>query len=286
MTVHRCAAAFAAVLVTSCFNPRPQPGVGCDPEGRCPPNQICGSDFRCHPIGSPEIDAPPPHDSMQLPSDAMPVGCQDDIDCQNPPACATRGMCNLTTHTCLFGAVDCSSMNDECNMGICSLITGLCIKQSARQGMDCGQILACTVDVCGDFADPVCDSTGTQTQTCTRYTCQSGMCMGNTTSETLPCTRPTNNDAPCGSMTTVVTCGPCMGATGCALDGIQDCMRTTPTCQGDNCQDVSVGFTQMCSKFAVGAFCRTGALCPSGDPRLLCCSEDHTCSVSCPDSTC
>jgi hypothetical protein len=287
MTIHRCAAAaFTMVLVMSCFNPRPQPGIGCDPEGRCPPNQICSTDFRCHPIGGPEIDASPPPDSMQPPPDATPVGCQDDIDCQNPPACATRGTCNLTSHTCVFGTLDCSSMDDPCNVGVCSQSTGECIKRSARQGLSCGQDSDCVVDACGGFADAVCDSTGTQTQTCTRYTCQSGTCTGGTSSETLPCTRPKNEGAPCGSMMTVVTCDPCIGATGCALDGTQDCRSTTPVCQGDSCQDVSTSSTQMCSRIQVGGLCRQGALCPSGDPRLLCCAANHTCSVSCPESTC
>jgi hypothetical protein len=225
-------------------------------------------------------------DAQGLP-DAAPVGCQGDGDCQQPPdACSTAGTCNLATHTCSFGAIDCSSAGDDCNDGVCDVHAGGCVQRPARQGAVCGAGNLCgPFGACGGFSG-TCDSTGTQSRSCTQNTCQAGACTSSQYTDTQACSRNTDGTT-CGS-TAVSNCGACTGSTenGCALDGHHTCTCAAMVCMSDTCQTVTTSCVLGgCSTLMPGDQCG-GRQCGVNPPKFLdlCCSTDHQCSTAC--STC
>jgi hypothetical protein len=287
-TWRRCVALLA--VVAGCYNPRFREDLACGPDGECPEGQACGPDSRCHPPGSFPIDAPQgmldafqtTPDTSLPPIDAVPVGCQSNADCQNPPdACASPGTCNLTTGVCAFGAVDCSHLNDSCNAGTCDVAAGGCVKRPVPNGMTCGQ------DACGPFGDcvidtgDVCDSTGAVSRSCTRFTCQAGMCTSNGYVDTQPCSIPTDG-RPCGQ-SSVTNCGACSGSSeaGCAFDGQQTCTCTDRACMNDTCQATSSSCIQTgCAVLSEGTLCNIFSnQCFPGD--LFICCVAGTCGAPC-----
>ncbi len=67
--------------------------------------------------------------------------CDDGDSCTENDSCA-EGACGGT-------AVDCSGLNDECNVGQCNGVTGLCEPQPVNEGGGCNDGLFCTVgDTC------------------------------------------------------------------------------------------------------------------------------------------
>jgi hypothetical protein len=281
-------ASLTLVLVVGCFDPRFKNGIACDQSGRCPAGQTCRTDGRCHTGDGPPIDAPKiPADAMPDAPDETPVGCQRDADCETPPnLCARPGTCDFASHTCVFGKVECSGMDDDCNVGVCNMATGDCVKQAAREAGACGAVLECgAFGACGGFSetDP-CDSSGSQSRSCTRSACQAGACIGTGVTDTQNCTRNTE-DMRCNDPT-MTDCGGCLEASqsGCALDGHQSCTCTDFRCKSSTCQafPTSCVNESHCSLKDVGDVCRRlTTLCPSNDPDVVCCSAAHTCSMHC-----
>lgn len=264
-------------LVSGCFNPKFKEQLACGANGECPPGRTCGADMMCH-AGDASVDVMP---------DAPPVACNVDADCLNAPdACTVNGVCDTTQHLCVYQPRDCSAMADECNDGGCDAQAG-CVKVPANENLACGQGNVCgTFGACGSFSS-TCDSSGTQSRTCTMYTCQAGACTGNQYNDSQTCSRVTNGTS-CGS-NTFGSCGACYGSTnnGCAANGMQDCTCTTPTCMSDTCMNLQSTCTQQtnCKTRLAGELCgATTAGCPAGTIKDLCCSTTGACSTSC--STC
>jgi hypothetical protein len=251
----------AIALAAGCYNPQFKNGIACDPTSACPSGLTCGADNKCHPPGfevmidAPTvtpIDAPTvtPIDATAdapggLDVDAPPqidaaiVGCTSNSDCATPPTpCTVAGTCNLTTHECAFPAKDCSSLNDQCNQGICEAATGNCVKSPANSGFACGPNTVCDAfGPCGGF-DPgnQCDSTGVKSRTCTVFSCQSGACTGTPHVENQDCIVSTNGN-PCGSQVPVITnCSNCNYGSVCGETAPpRTCTCTTPVCMNDSC---------------------------------------------------
>ena len=68
-------------------------------------------------------------------------GCDDDDLCTTPDTC-TNGVCGGTP-------IDCSVLDDQCNVGVCDGATGLCIADPINEGLPCDDLLQCTeLDTC------------------------------------------------------------------------------------------------------------------------------------------
>jgi hypothetical protein len=268
-----------AILMAGCFNPKFRDGVACD-QGKCPSGLTCGADDRCHAGDHPIFDAPP-STSDAMP-DTMQVGCQRDEDCRDPSdLCVMAAVCSAS-HVCVVVKKDCSSLDDACNDGLCNPSTGVCEPMAAHQGAACGPVNQCgAFDDC-NFASE-CATTGTQSQSCTRYTCQTGSCMGESYVVTQPCSRITDR-MPCGQKHTVTGCTACTGSSeqGCAVDGQQTCTCTDMACMAGTCQSTSNSCMQFCSRLQPGDVCRVvpKGCGPTAD-RPICCSDNHRCTADC-----
>ena len=276
-------ATVAAVAASGCYNPSYKEGIACGAGDTCPAGLTCVAS-RCTAPG--KIDAPQaPADSAvvdaampdaAMPDAAMPdaaaVGCQGDGECARPPdACSTRGTCNLGTHTCVFGAVDCSAMTDGCNDGVCNPSVG-CVKRPAREGNDCGSGTTCTPFGSCDYTD-VCDSSAVQSRVCSDNKCQGGTCTNSSRVEMLPCTRNTAGTS-CG-LTVFNSCSSCSGSSenGCAPDGHQTCTCIDQVCISDVCQSSTSTCQQACAQLGEGELCMLDPdSCGGGQSRRICCS--------------
>jgi hypothetical protein len=277
MTLHPLVVAAAlATSLAGCFNPNPRPNLLCGPADSCPPGMTCGIDGVCH-TGDAGFDA---STSIDAQIDAPPVACQGDQECQTPPdRCSTAGTCNLTSHTCQFGSVDCSSMNNECNLGVCDLGTGACVTTVRNEGNTCGAGTSCgPFGVCGDFSS-VCDGSGTQTRSCTDHTCRAGSCVASSRDEMATCVRSTNG-VTCDSPTETA-CNTCGGfADMCDNTGTHSCTCTTFACQSETCVPTSTSCTVGCTRNTNGTTCM-----PSTKTCNACAYSDQ-CDEDAPQASC
>jgi hypothetical protein len=271
--------AVCGLLVTGCFDPTFKEGLACGPAGECPSGRTCrdgvcqaGAGAAAHdaPVGVgadaalQEVDAPlDPSDAGAIDAplaaaDAPPTGCVNDPDC--------------------------ASLTDECGVGACNRVTGDCVKLPANGGAECGEVQTCgELGACGGF-DHDCDSTGTQSRTCTAFTCQSGACTGAEFTDIQTCTVATENRS-CGD-NTVSGCGACGGFDPvdlCDETGTMSCTCTSPVCRSDVCTNVMTSCSRPCTRNTDGEVCGvTDVGCPRLTVRDLCCS-DGRCTVGCGD---
>jgi hypothetical protein len=88
---------------------------------------------------------------------AAALACTDDAECDDGIACNGAEFCNLGMATCESGMpVDCSSLDDQCNVGTCNEPLGNCTPSPAENGTECDDGVTCSI------AD----------------TCQNGTCVG------------------------------------------------------------------------------------------------------------
>ncbi|MCH8963538.1 MAG: hypothetical protein IIB58_01145 [Planctomycetes bacterium] len=85
--------------------------------------------------------------------------CQTDDQCDDGQACNGSEICN-PAEGCQAGAdVDCSDLDDQCNVGVCTEPDGDCVQEPANEGGDCSDDNICTTgDACaggGCVGDPV-----------------------------------------------------------------------------------------------------------------------------------
>lgn len=252
-------AALPLAIVASCTKPLPLEGHPCP----CVPGYSCDERYQI----CVRDDAIP---GDALVPDAAPVSCQSNDDCQQPPdVCSLPGTCNLGTHICVFGAVDCAAMTDGCNDGVCNPSVG-CVKRPAREASDCGSGTTCTPFGSCDYTD-VCDSSAVQSRVCSDNKCQSGTCTNSSRVEMLPCTRNTAG-MPCGT-TVFNNCSLCTGSSenGCASDGSQTCTCVAQICISDVCQPSTSTCQHACAQLDDGYICAIDPdSCGNGDLRLCC----------------
>jgi hypothetical protein len=235
----------ATLVSAGCYNPTFKSEIACGAGDTCPPGTTCGTDSKCHESGTPIPDAPISDDAQladdarlpdaqipDAPIDAKPVQCSADPDCATPPdLCSKAGTCDLVAHACVFPAVDCTAMNDECNHGVCQAATGTCARMPANQDQSCGQ-----GTVCGGFGN--CNATsgacgnGMQFRSCTTHTCQAGTCASGNTTDSRSCS---TDGLSCG--TAVITCDDtrCGGAANMSCAGTEPCTETDQVCSAQAC---------------------------------------------------
>lgn len=82
--------------------------------------------------------------------DQSKCGCAKDADCNDGNACNGVEKCNLQTLSCVAGtAVNCSNLDDACNVGTCNGQTGACSAVPRKDGTACNDGNACTkIDGC------------------------------------------------------------------------------------------------------------------------------------------
>ncbi|HET7500144.1 MAG TPA: hypothetical protein VFK02_04050 [Kofleriaceae bacterium] len=254
----------AALIAAGCYSPRFKDDIACASDGSCPAGTTCGADLRCHVpgggggdgggggSGSGELPDAPPGNELDAGIDAAPVQCTGDPDCANPTdLCLKPGTCDLTTHLCVFTAVDCSGLSDECSRGTCEAATGNCIKAPINAGVHCGAGKVCgAFGACGGF-DSTCDTSGTQSRSCTENTCQNGVCAANTFNESQACDRSVSS---CGT-STITNCSACNYTSDCDESAQQTCTCTDFNCQGDTCVPASSSCVQSCTRDTDGLSC-------------------------------
>jgi hypothetical protein len=281
-----------AAVTGGCFNPSFKDDIACGPQESCPSGLAC-VDGVCRAGGGGAIDAPvidAPVIDADVPDatvDATPVQCTRNEDCQNPTSrCQLPGTCDTAAGVCNFGAVDCSSMNSECSMGVCEEATGSCVAQPINEDQLCGRGDTCgAFGPCGDF-DQVCDSGGTQSRTCTRNACQAGACVGTQRTDTAACTRVTEG-VDCAA-DTVGSCGACGGFNGtCGESGSQTCTCTDFKCSRDVCTPAATSCAQSCSRDTDGTTCANPTeVCPNCAYPSVCAQEAPARTCTCNTFTC
>ncbi|MGB0716931.1 MAG: hypothetical protein ACPGXK_13700, partial [Phycisphaerae bacterium] len=231
----------------------------CDDGSACTTNDTC-SGGAC--VGGP---APDCDDGNVCTTDSCDPasGCQN---INNTDSCDDGDLCT-SGDTCSGGScagtpVDCSGLDDACNVGVCNVNNGSCEASPANEGGACDDGLQCTSDdtcsggMCMGSAIPGCmkcnvDSDCNDGNPCTSDTCPSGVCIF------------TNNTDPCddgNACTTSDTCsaGTCVGgpAPNCddgnactddSCDTVAGCVNTNNT---DPCDDANA--------------CTTGDTCAGG----------------------
>ena len=207
------------------------------------------------------------------------AACDDGLFCNAGETC-TVGVCGGG------GATDCSSLDDQCNLGVCNETTDTCEAQSVNEGLGCSDGDLCTTgDVCtaGACAGIVTDCSGLDDQ-CNIGVCNvgTGVCEAQTANEGLGC----NDGDLCTSPDTCTSglcAGPpvsCPGQICDSADGLcKDCLLNADCDDSDVCTD-DLCTTGVCSNPNNTATCDDGDLCTTGDicGGGLCDGTPVTCS--------
>jgi hypothetical protein len=182
--------------------------------------------------------------------------CEDWGACSYADACAQTGTQTrkCVAHTCAAGK--CVDVPATVEMQACMRTT---------EGASCGARTCPAFGACGGYAS-TCDTSGTQSRTCTDHICQAGMCTDKPADESQACTRSTNGVS-CGS-TTCGGYGGCQGS-GCATTGTKYRTCTDYVCSGGSCVGQNYSNSTSC-------------------PRSIACSAGATqgCAATVPDSEC
>ncbi len=185
------------------------------------------------------------------------VGACDDGD-----LCTNFDTCFGTT--CLGTAINCSALDDTCNIGTCNATNGLCVATPTNETGVCDDADLCTLtDVCvaGTCTGTAVDCTSLN-DACNLGTCDTltGGCNAVPINEAGVC----DDTDPCTSAD-VCTSGVCAGTT---IVGCQNCLLAV------DCDDANACTLETC----VGGVCQSSNLsgaCDDGDP----CTQTDTCSI-------
>ncbi len=160
------------------------------------------------------------------------VGCLGRDDC---PADTTGawGSCDYSDPCDASASRSRTDVTYACTGGMCvaspMVVSEACNRTT--EDMSCGVGSCGGYGSCTGFSD-TCDTTGTETRTCTDLLCTSGACMARPRMESRSCSRTTNGTA-CG--TSCGGWGTCMYASTCATSGTQTRTCTDSTCSGGTC---------------------------------------------------
>ena len=167
--------------------------------------------------------------------------CNDGLFCNGAETCQA-GVCQAGT------AIDCSALNDQCNVGVCDEASDSCVKQAANEGLICNDGLFCNVG----------------------ETCQSGSCIGgsaNSCSDGNSCTTDSCNEVVDSCINTAVTDGTlCNDSQFCTVNdactaGVcggasRDCSDPV-SCTIDSCNEA----TDSCVNSPDNSLCSDGLFC-------------------------
>ncbi len=215
--------------------------------------------------------------------EALPVN--DNGACDDADLCTTSDVC--AGGTCVGTAVDCSGLNDSCNVGVCQPGTGSCQSEPTNEGGSCNDGNTCTTnDICtsgtcaGDLA-PGCQTCVTaaecdDTNPCTDDSCPAGACVH------------TTNAAACNDGNACTTADTC--AAGVCIGGAPPDCNDGNGCTDDSC-DVLLGCRNIDNRAPCddNDACTTNDACAggvcAGGPPLLCddgnpCTDDSCDAVA------
>lgn len=271
--------------------------VGCqdDPDCVTPPDlcSLAGTcDLGTHTCSFPKKDCSSLADGCNDGACQMSTGTcvkvptNENQNCNGGDSCGPFGACGGFATTCdPNGTETRTCTHHTCQSGACTAsapFTDTAACTVDHTGDTCSATTCGAFGACGGFTG-TCGESGTQSQTCTKFTCGGGQCNPATFTQSQGCTRNTDGTV-CGSPT-VTNCGACTGSGngGCLDNGTQTCTCTTFTCVGGACPPSSSSCTQTgCSALAQGDVCGATAVgCASGLFKDKCCGSTGSCSVIC-----
>ena len=174
--------------------------------------------------------------------------CDDGLACTTDDACA-GGLCAGQPK-------DCSTYDDDCNVGLCDPDTGLCTKSALADGEACDDGVACTAsDSC---AGGVCEGTPLD---CSELDgpCQVGVCD---VEEGACEIQVSADDSPCEDGDPCTGGDTCLGGT-CAAGDLDLCASCYDTEAGGACDD--------------GDACTINTFCLATGTELVCMGQPKTC---------
>jgi len=204
-------------------------------------------------------------------------------------------LCPACGESCLgpCADLDCSTRGDDCNTGLCSVVTGTatCVREPAPDGSPCGNGGFCQAGTCAECAT---NAHCNDENPCTTDSCVGGTCQH------------TASNGPCGSggWCFQQQCAQCNSASQCPDDG-NPCTQTACTngrcaqqplgsgacnvgspclagsCVAGQCQTSPIREGQACANGAVDGFCQTGICAPGSCSASLPCS-----TVACTTAAC
>jgi hypothetical protein len=122
----------------------------CGTTADCDDGLFCNGSETCPPGGGVCTPGPEPCPSGELCDEGSDtcLECLENADCDDGNPCTGAEQCE--GGGCVPGTpMDCSGLDDPCNLGTCNPLTGLCESQPANEGMGCDDGLDCTSqDVC------------------------------------------------------------------------------------------------------------------------------------------
>ncbi len=174
-----------------------------------------------------------------------PAGGQGNCDIESPRGendpCDDGDACT-TGEVCMGGScgggtpVDCSNLDDQCNVGVCNATTGACEAQPANENMPCDDGDACSVGevctggACGGGAPVECPDSG---DPCTVLACDPAGAEGNCDSETAR-----GENDPCDDGNACTSGETCSGGT-CGGGATTDCSFLDGICTVGVCDPAS-----------------------------------------------
>ncbi len=239
---------FASAVFAACVLFAPSTGWAqlCTCDAQCDDGNTCTEDECCE-------------GSCQ--NNSLPAGssCDDGVPCTENDVCGpTGGGCSGTL-------LDCSHLDNDCNVGGCNLITGACEATPTNEGGPCDDGLFCTV---GDYC--AAGTCAANPRTCDDGDpCTDDFCLHDVECMNDPIEGCCESDAECDDGVF------CNGQEWCNLT-LLECQPGTPP-DGQPCDDGL--FCTMGDSCAKGACAGTARDCGDGDPCTAdeCDEEDGVC---------
>lgn len=158
---------------------------------------------------------------------------------------------------------DCAPLTDACGTGACDTATGVCEKIAGNEGDACDAPSCGGFGECGGF-DSTCDTSGSQSRSCTPKVCASGSCVAGTPyADSQGCSRGTDGIS-CGGVVCSDWSG-CNWETECDESATQSRTCYPQVCGGGSCGN-GAGSTETlgCSRDTDGQACNGGCPFPPG----------------------
>lgn len=171
-------------------------------------------------------------------------------------SCTSFGSCGGFADTCATSGTASRTCTDlTCHGGACTPAMRADTQSCSRStdGTACSATSCSGFGACTGFSG-VCGNSGTQSQTCTDYTCGGGSCTGATRTDTQACSRSTDGTS-CGT----TSCGAWSTCTydpmTCSTVATQSRTCTDAVCSGGSCSAPTRTETQPCPPAPAGTDC-------------------------------
>ena len=252
------------------------PPVACETSEQCqsPPNPCllpgtCTADHVCD-FG--EVDCSAMADECNDAVCELATGAcvrmpaHEAASCGAGASCGAFGPCGNFNDTCDSSG----TQSRDCTRNTCQ--SGTCVAEGYQEsaactrvtdGTTCGTSTVTGCGTCGGFSD-TCDESGSQTCTCTSFTCASDACMPSATSCNQGCSRD-QSGVTCASPT-VTNCSGCAYGSICAENApAETCTCTSFTCGSGSCNANPTSCPQACTRNTDGNPCGCSVCGPIGE---------------------